>query len=165
MGERRKPRLPRHDQGVVSRHAALLLAICLAAGCSGTRTYQARGPDNVLVSSAISKMRGALHIHDVDADCRTAYAGTVQLDRPDIALGLPPERPSYLVFTFEGSSFLGGSTSMSVGTLVKPRPGYRYEFAVMYRDSIYNVALRESDPRRASSRELPRRGLADCKGL
>ena len=149
----------------MSRHAALLLAICLAAGCSSIKTYQARGPDNVFVSSAISKMRGAVHVHDVDADCRTAYAGTVQLDRPEIALSLPPERPSYLVFSFEGSSLFSGSTSMSVGTLVKPRPGYRYEFAVTYRDSIYNVALRESDPRRASSRELPRRGLQDCKGL
>lgn len=146
------------------RRAALLLAVFLAAGCSSTKTYQARGPDNVFVTSAISKMRGAVHIHDVDAACRTEYLGSVQLDRSEIALGLPAERPSYVVFTFESSSLLSANTSMSVGTLVKPRPGYRYEFAVTYRDSIYNVALRESDPRRGSSRELPRRGLPDCKG-
>ena len=31
-----------------------------------------------------------------------------------------------------------------------------------YQDSIYNVVLRESDPRKGASRELPRRELAGC---
>ena len=54
-------------------------------------------------------MRGAMHVHEVDGACRTQYLGSVQLDQPSIALGLPPERLSYVVVSFEGSSFLGGS--------------------------------------------------------
>jgi len=48
------------------------------------------------------------------------------------------------------------------GTVLKPRPGYRYEFAVSYKDNIYNVVLRESDPRRGASREVPRQELRGC---
>jgi len=151
------------------RRAALPLAAVLIAGCSSLKPYPGGSPENVVVSSAIesgsflSSMRGSVHVHEVDSGCRTNYLGTVKLDRPSIALGLAAERASYLVFVFEGSSFLGGnSSSTSSGTLLKPRAGYRYEVAVTYRDSIYNVVLRESDPRRGGSRELPRRDLKGC---
>jgi hypothetical protein len=50
----------------------------------------------------------------------------------------------------------------NVGTLLKPRAGYRYELAVTYRDDIYNVVIREKDPRRGSSREIARRDLETC---
>lgn len=59
--------------------------------------------------SRFSRMRGVVHIHEVQAGCRTQY------------------------------------------------------FAVTYRDSSYNVALRESDSRKGSTRELARRDLAHCK--
>ena len=150
--------------------AALLLVAASIAGCSSLKTYPNRSPENVVVRSAIesgsvfSSMRGSVHIHEVDSDCRTNYVGTVKLDQPKVALGLPAERTSYLVFAFDGSSFLGGSSSSTAsGTVVKPRAGYRYEVAVSYRDSIYNVVLRESDPRNGTSRELPRRQLSGCK--
>ena len=153
--------------------AALQLAVvwlvALAAGCSSLKTYPNVAPENVVVRSTIesgsmlSSMRGSVHIHEVDSGCHTSYLGTVKLDRPSIALGLPAERASYLVFVFEGSSLFGGSTSSAgAGTLLKPRPGYRYEFAVSYKDSIYNVVLRESDPRRGASRDVPRQELKGC---
>jgi hypothetical protein len=153
--------------------AALQLAVvwlvALAAGCSSLKTYPNLAPENVVVRSTIesgsmlSSMRGSVHIHEVDSGCHTSYLGTVKLDRPSIALGLPAERASYLVFVFEGSSLFGGTTSSAgAGTLLKPRPGYRYEFAVSYKDSIYNVVLRESDARRGASREVPRQELKGC---
>jgi hypothetical protein len=155
---------------MLARRAALVLAAALTAGCSALKTYPSRSPENVVVRPAIesgsvfSSMRGSLHIHELDADCRTDYVGTVKLDQPKVALGLPAERVSYLVFAFDGSSFLGGSSSSaSAGTVLKPRAGYRYDVAVTYRDSIYHVVLRESDPRSGASRELPRRQLAGCK--
>ena len=155
---------------MMARRFALFLAAVLIAGCSSLKTYPSRSPENVVVSSAIesgsvfSSMRGSVHIHELDADCRSSYLGTVKLDQPKVALGLPAERSSYLVFAFDGSSFLGGSSSStSSGTVLKPRAGYRYDVAVTYRDSIYHVVLRESDPRSGTSRELPRRQPAGCK--
>jgi len=155
---------------MMARGVLLCLAAALIAGCSSLKTYPSRSPENVVVSSAIesgsffSSMRGSVHIHELDSDCRTSYLGTVKLDQPKVALGLPAERASYLVFAFDGSSFLGGSSSSSSsGTVLKPRAGYRYEVAVTYRDSIYHVVLRESDPRSGASRELPRRQLTGCK--
>ena len=156
---------------MMARRALLVLAAALIAGCSSLKTYPSRSPENVVVRSAIesgsvfSSMRGSVHIHEVDSDCHTNYLGTVKLDQPKVALGLPAERSSYLVFAFDGSSFLGGSSSStSSGTVLKPRAGYRYDVAVTYQDSIYHVVLRESDPRSGASRELPRRQPAGCKG-
>ncbi len=147
------------------RLAALLGALSLAAACSSLKTYDAPGPDNVSVSAALSEARAALHVHRVEAGCRTEYLGSVQLDRPAIALSLPPERPSYLVFSFDTSSWLAGGRTTSVGTLIRPRAGYRYELAVKYRDSLYDVRLRESDPRTGRVRDLARRALQDCSAL
>lgn len=149
--------------------AALAVWFVLVGGCSSLRPYPNVAPENVVVRSAIesgsilSSMRGSVHVHEIDSGCHTNYVGTVKLDRPSVALGLPAERASYLVFVFEGSSLFAGSTSSAgAGTVLKPRPGYRYEFAVTYKDSIYNVVLRESDPRRGVSREVPRQELKGC---
>jgi hypothetical protein len=154
---------------VAVRIAALTLAAVATAGCSSLKPYPRVTPENVVVKSAIesgsvlSSMLGSVHIHELDSGCHTSYVGTVKLDRPSIALGLPAERASYLVFAFDGSSFLGGtSSSTSAGTVLKPRAGYRYEFAVSYKDSIYNVVVRESDLRKGGSRELPRQQLKGC---
>jgi hypothetical protein len=151
------------------RVVALTLAAAATAGCSSLKPYPSVAPENVVVKSALesgsvlSSMRGSVHIHELDSACHASYVGTVKLDRPSIALGLPAQRASYLVFVFEGSSLFGGSTSSAgAGTVLKPRPGYRYEFAVTYKDSIYNVVLRESDPRKGGSRELPRQELRGC---
>jgi hypothetical protein len=153
----------------MTRRVAAAAALAVACGCSTQSAYRSSALDNVFVTAAIdsgsrfSSMRGVVHVHEVDAACRTQYLGTVELNGTAVALGLPAERASYLVFTFQGSSLLGGNTSTtSVGTLLKPRAGMRYEFAVTYRDSIYNVAVREADPRKGSSRELARRELARC---
>lgn len=146
----------------MNRHAGCLL-LALAAGCSGIKTYTQSGPRNVVVRSDISKVEAALNIHEVGADCRTTYRGTVQLDEPSISVGIPVDRVSYLVFSFASSSFLRGSSSSSIGTLLSPRPGYSYEVQVSYRDDIYNVAIRETDLRKSPTRELPRRGLESCR--
>ena len=149
--------------------AALAALVVLFGGCSSLKPYPSVAPENVVVKSALesgsilSSMRGSVHIHELDASCHSSYVGTVKLDRPSVALGLPAERASYLVFAFDGSSFLGGtSSSTSAGTVLKPRAGFRYEFAVTYKDNIYNVVLRESDPRRGASREVPRQELRGC---
>src|SRR6185436_9698052 len=89
------------------RSFIILAAASVLAACSSLKPYPSVAPENVVVKSAIesgsvlSSMRGAVHIHEVDASCHTSYVGTVKLDRPSIALGLPAERPSYLVFVFQ----------------------------------------------------------------
>ena len=138
--------------------------VVLGAGCSGLTTYPTGPGGNLAVQAQMDGgVRAALHIHRVDAQCRTEYQGTVPLDRPSVALGLPAGQTSYLVVTFDTSSFLGGSRSTSVGALVTPRAGDRYDLAVRYRDSIYDLALSESDPRSRQRRALPRLDLDACR--
>lgn len=151
------------------RIACWLLAVGLIAGCSGIKTYPDTPVKNLLIrteaasGSAFSSMRVALHIHSVDANCRTEYQGTVQLGGSSVEIGIPPEQPSYLVFTFFGSSFLGSSrSSISYDTLLRPRAGFRYDVKASYKNNIYNVEIQEADPRRSRSRAIVRRSLDEC---
>jgi hypothetical protein len=145
--------------GALARAAALLLL----AACAGGKSYpDSVAPKNLTLRTA-SSARTALGVHNVDAQCRAQYLGTVALDKPLAEIGIPAERWSYLVFDFSTSSFLAAKrTRITLETLLKPRTGYRYEANVSYRDDIYNVVIREQPPRGAW-REVAMRDLASCK--
>lgn len=137
---------------------AAFLALALLAGCAGTRPYSGEGRSNLAVRTAVeSGVRATLHVHRVLADCSTEYRGSVELDRPVVSIALPAEAQSYVVVTYDTSSFLGGSRSTNAGTLLRPRAGETYELAVSYRDAVYSLSLRDG-----AGRELPRRDLAAC---
>jgi len=82
------------------RVAACLLGAGLLAGCSGIKTYPDTSPRNLFVEtearsgSVFGSVRVSVRIHQVDASCRTEYLGTVQLNEPSVAIGIPPDRPS-----------------------------------------------------------------------
>jgi len=142
--------------------AALVVALGVSA-CGGTKPYRNDGAENLAVRTELdSGVRATLHVHRVDANCQAEYQGSLALDRPSLSIGVPAGRISYLDVTFDSSSFLAGSRRMNAGTLIRPRAGYRYEVAVAYRNSLYQLAVREIDPRSNASRELPRRDLAAC---
>ena len=138
------------------RDSVILAALWTAAflsGCSGMKLYQNTPDKNLHLHTAaesgswFSSVRAAVDIHRLTADCRTAYEGTVQLNRPTVDVGVPPEWWSRLVFVFASSSFLANrSGSMTYETLLKPRSGYQYEIDVTYRDDMYNVVVRETQP-------------------
>lgn len=155
------------------RLAILLWGIALAqlAGCagSGRKPYADESAVKNLsvrtatsTGSAFTSVRAALDVYGVDAQCRPQYLGTVELGQPSVAVGIPGDRWSYLVFDFMSSGFLGGTrSSISRETLLKPRAGHHYEIDASYRDDIYDVVLRERSPR-GVLRELPLLDLASC---
>ena len=108
-----------------------------------------------------SGVRAELDVHSVDAQCRAPYFGTVKLNQPSVAVGIPVDAWSYLKFDFASSSLLRGSHRMTKDTLLRARAGHSYEIDVSYKDDIYNVVIREKPPR-GPARELPLRDLASC---
>ena len=156
---------------LVQRFAAWAGAAALAAsaGCSGIKPYpNDLSAKNLSVrtvassGSVFSNVHVELDVHGVDASCRTQYLGTMQLDQPSVAVGIPADRGSYLVFRFLSSSFLGGSRGqISREVFIKPTPGQRYEIDVTYRDDLYDVVLREPSPRGAA-RDVPLPGRSAC---
>lgn len=145
------------------RLVAVVLVV-LSTGCSGLKTYPADAGGNLAVRAQLDgAVRATLHVHRVDAQCRTEYRGSVRLDRPVALLNVPAGETSYLVATFDTSSFLSGSRSTNAGALLRPVAGRSYELALRYRDDIYDVSLREVDERGAG-REIPRRDLGACRG-
>jgi hypothetical protein len=145
------------------RGCLLAAALVAAGGCSGIHTYPNEAPKNLHVATQTDgKVRAALHVHEVSGACATVYQGSLALDRAALEVGIPVARPAYLIVSFDTSSFMAGSRSTSVATVLEPRAGYEYELAVSYKQDIYNVALREKDLRKGSSRELARRSLGGC---
>ncbi|HSU78291.1 MAG TPA: hypothetical protein VLI89_14515 [Burkholderiales bacterium] len=146
----------------MSARLVLAALALLAAGCSGLKTYPNDGPKNLHVATQTDRgVRAALHLHAVNGECTTHYDGTLALDHAALDVGVPAGRPTYLVVSFDTSSFMAGSRSTSVGTLLTARPGYEYQLAVRYKQDIYDIALREID-RKGVSRDLARRPLAGC---
>ena len=143
------------------RLAVLIIALGVAA-CAGTRTYRSVGPENVAVRSELDGgVRATLHVHQVNGSCQTEYQGSVALDRSNVPLAIPAGRESFLDVTFDTSSLLAGTRRMSAGTLVRARAGHRYDVAVAYRNILYQLTVRETDPG-GRTRELPRRDLGRC---
>jgi hypothetical protein len=150
---------------------ALLLAVGLVAGCSGLKPYPNTLEPNLQIrtetkaGSVFSGVRAAVGVYRVDARCEIEYQGTVDLDKPVVAVGIPADAASYLVFAFASSSFLGGTRStISQETLLRPRPGYRYDIEASYKDDIYNVAIREVHSRTGASRAVQLQRLDACRG-
>jgi hypothetical protein len=146
-----------------------LLALGLLAGCSGIKTFPNTLDKNLHVhtetdsGSLFSGVRTAVDIYRVNADCRTEYEGTVQLREPNVEIGIPAGRASYLVFVFANSSFFGSSGKISYNTLLTPRSGRHYKIKVRYKDDIYNVTIQEMKSGKALGREVERRELSTCK--
>src|SRR6185503_18531460 len=123
------------------------------AGCEVTQYYSSLPEKNLQVRSSLSGVRAVMGVHRLDK-CTVYYEGIVELDRPVVEVGLPPGRPSVLVFEFFSSGLVMGNTSIKKEIMVQPLPGYRYEASAVYKDSLYDVSLREIDPRTGSGREL-----------
>jgi hypothetical protein len=158
------------NTNVMSRYiAGLLVTVSLLAGCLGIKPYPNSMDKNLHIQTKIdsgsffSKVRAAVDIYRVDADCKTEYEGTIQLNDPSVDVGIPSQRLTYLVFVFSSSSFLASSSStVTHDTLLKPRDGYKYEIKVSYIDDIYNVAIQETHPRKPGSRDIELKDLSSC---
>lgn len=161
------------NTNVMSRYiTGLLVTVSLLAGCLGIRHYPNTMDKNLHIQtktdsgSFFSKLRAAVDIYRVDADCKTKYEGTIQLNEPSVDVGIPSHRLSYLVFVFSSSSFLASSNStVTHDTLLKPRAGYNYDIKVSYIDDIYNVVIRETHPRKPGSRDIELKDLSACGGF
>ena len=153
-----------------SHLAALLLIAGVLVGCSGTRPYAPTADNNVRFTTVaesgswLSSVRASVHIHSVNENCHTDYQGTIALGRSAVLSGLPAGRASYLIFTFDSSSFLANSrSSISYKTLLTPRRGHDYVVAVRYVDDTYNATIREVNRRSQTRRQIAYKPLDACR--
>lgn len=155
---------------MVSRVVVLVLFAELISSCSGLRPYVSNYENNLHISTRTeasgfpSNVDAAVDVYRVDSDCARQYQGTVDLRNSSVAVGLLPNTPSYLAFTFKSFSFFANSHgTMSYDTVLVARVGYEYNVSVSYRDNIYNVTIRERHSTGGESRELPPTLLDSCR--
>ena len=141
----------------MSARALAVAALVAAAGCASTKPFADLPEKNLQVRTAAVGASVVMGVHSLDSKCFAEYEGVVTLDRPVVEVGLPPSRPSLLVFEFYTLGIFSGSRSIKKEARLQPRPGYRYEARVTYKDALYGVELREIDPRTGSGRELDTR--------
>ena len=149
--------------------SAFAFTASVLAGCSGLKAYSNTPARNLDVhtrtdsGSFLSSTRASLDIYSVNSTCQPAYQGTVTLDKETRAIGLPAERPSYLVFRFESSSFLANSSgATSYDTLLTPLPDHHYDVDVRYLDGIYSVTILERSTGDRKANRIAPVELKDC---
>lgn len=96
----------------------------------------------------------ALDVYSLNASCNTRYEGYVALDKPAVEIGLPAGKPTLLVFEFRRGQ---DAHSIKKEVQISPRAGNRYEANVAYKSAIYDIELREIDPRTGTDLELDTR--------
>jgi len=151
-----------YTRATMPRIAWAMLAASLLAGCSGMKPYADTPERNLHIrthtasGSAFSSVRASVDVYRVERGCVAEYEGTAELDKPDMTMGIPADRPSYLVFHFASSAFLGSSRStISYEAAITPRPGSRYDVRVRYVDNIYDVAISDEAGRKLERQHLP----------
>jgi hypothetical protein len=158
------------------RAVGLLLSAAMLAGCAGAPPpYQSDGPSNLNIRTKLSSpsvlltaplggsFDATLHVTRVERDCRKNYRGSVRLDKPTVAVGLPADQPALLEFEFSGQSApTRGGASSTYSTLLTPRGGYQYDVDVAYADRAYSITVHERNPRTGARREVERRPFRDC---
>jgi hypothetical protein len=149
--------------------SAVAFTASVLAGCSGLKAYSNTPARNLDVhtrtdsGSFLSSTRTSLDIFSVNNTCQTSYQGTVTLDKDTRTIGLPAERPSYLVFRFESSSFLTNSSgATSYDTLLTPLPDRHYDVDVRYIDGIYSVTILERSSGDRKANRIAPVELKDC---
>ncbi len=148
----------------------LMFLTGLLANCSTFKPYPNHFGKNVHIwektdtGSILTTMEVAVDILSVSPRCETAYEGTVFLENGPVDIGIPVNRYSYLIFSYDTSSFLGPALGKVVhGTILKARPGYTYDIKMSYDTDVYYAEIQEISPDRSQFRNLPLRELNYCK--
>ncbi len=149
-----------------------IVAVFLISGCSGLKTYPNTHKKNLSISTelktsaflGLGSVKASMHIYNVDSKCQTEYMGTVKLYGKKTEVGIPSGKTSFLSFSFDTSSFFGGTSgSVTNGTLLKPRKGNTYDITATYIDDIYNVEIFRIGKGRYKKQEVESRSLSECK--
>jgi len=127
----------------------VVVLLLFAAGCDQPRPYADLPEKNLSVRTVVTNGRVELDMHSLDRSCDDHYEGFVALDRPVVGVGLPMGKRALLVFSFHSSD-----TPIKKEIQIVPREGSRYEVRVSYKDSIYDIEVREIDPRTGAEREI-----------
>jgi hypothetical protein len=138
--------------------AALLLSLLsLVAGCNDSKPYHDLAQKNLQIRTTAGGARMTLEVHSLGDSCTRKYEGFVSLDQPLVELGLPPDKPSLLVFEFQRTGVLSSDAPVKKEVQMLPRTGQRYELRVAYKDPIHDIELREIDLRTGADREIDTR--------
>jgi len=137
------------------------VALVFVVGCSGIKPYKNNLDKNLSVSTTTSSgsfftsVDARVDIYAVDAACQLTYNGTIDLDRPQVEIGLPYNQQNYLNFVFTSSGFLSSSQgSTGFDAYLKTRSGFTYLAEVSYDNGIYDVIIKEKKVGGGKPKEL-----------
>jgi len=143
------------------RLLVLAMLLVTAGGCSGIYPYKNDLDKNLTVRTKIASgsiftsVEARVDIYTVDDACNITYRGSVELERPEVEIGLPAHGAHYLTFVFSNSTFLANhSGATGFDGSFRSRPGYEYLAEASYAEGIYDVILKERKTGGGKLREL-----------
>lgn len=138
------------------RAVLIVLVAGTISACSSTHNYTSNTPENLTLIPDVRSGSARLHVYDIDNMCNLTYQGTVELSDAKVKIGLPVNKPSYLVFNFSNPSLFTGGHSTSYEMFLAPRAGYYYDAAVNYIDGMYGAVIHEQNPSGGTWHEVQR---------
>lgn len=140
----------------------------MLSGCAGVKHYEDRSLKNI--EAVIEKEQGSvfsgtdasIEIYSVDKSCKLTYLGVVENQQSRFDFGLDEDKMAYVHFVFQSSGLFSNNSSMSYGSLLKPRKGYRYQLKASYIEGIYNLEIFEKRKGR-KPRQLETYHFEACK--
>ncbi len=144
----------------------LLVAVftLLLTSCATVRSYSYQGIDNLVINSSTDDhIDTAIDIYDARNPCQLKYQGSIQVTPISMTTGLAVDVNHYLVINFSSSSMWTGDRNIGVQSVLRPEQGFSYQYDLSYKDSIYNVELREINTRTGKSRIRESDVLESCQ--
>lgn len=118
-------------------------------GCSTAVQYPNSVPKNITInlttdtsSSFFNSTVISAGVNNLNKDCTTDYKGFINLTSGNNNLGLKTGLLTHLILEIKQDGFTGTKTFQR-GTLIKPKPGSKYEVIVKYIDSMFDFRLYE----------------------
>ncbi len=148
-----------------SLHLPLLLCCSIAlAGCA-SKPYASAAPKNLTILAEVNSghafgtRRGTqVGVYRLANKCPLEFLGSVDLGTEPIQVGLETGHPAYLRFLFAQAGS-GGSSAVTWGTVITPRPGAQYVAKIRFADGMYEARVEEIGKGGAIVRKFSRQGF------
>lgn len=126
----------------------IFLSVVLSA-CASVKYYPEKTNKNVELiiekeaGTLFSGMEAGVHLYSIDKKCELTHLGYVEIDKAKTRIGVDTGKQTYIDFVFASSGMFSNNSSMTYGSVLKAKKGYRYQLKASYLEGIYNLEIVE----------------------
>ena len=126
----------------------IFLSVFISA-CASVKYYPEKSNKNVELiiekedGSVFSGMEAGVHLYSIDKKCELTHLGYVEIEKAKTRIGVDTGKQTYIDFVFVSSGMFSNNSSMTYGSVLKPKKGYHYQLKASYIEGIYDLKILE----------------------